>query len=259
MGLDIVVCIKSVILTAPEEQMLRTEDTSELNPFDRPVLEAALRLKELHGGRVTVISMGPEASLSALSEARAMGVDREILISDPALVGSDTLATSTALGAGLRKLVPFDLVLFGVRTADSDTGQVGPQTSVQLGIPFISMVKSLEWQKDVFRVERVADHFLEEYEVATPAAFTIHPGAFQPRDMGLSGIGRAFESERVERWNLADLGLMPERVGDAGSPTRVLSMKRIKETKKCEFLKGNAREQADELMKRLSDSGAIGA
>ena len=161
MGLDIVVCIKSVILAAPEEQVLRTEDTSELNPFDRPVLEAALRLKEFHGGRVTAISMGPETSLSALSEARAMGVDREILICDPALAGSDTLATSTALGAGLQKLVPFDLVLFGVRTADSDTGQVGPQTSVQLGIPFISMVFIMKWQKDVFRVERVADHFLK--------------------------------------------------------------------------------------------------
>ena len=259
MGLNIVVCIKSVIPATPEAQVLRTEDTSELNPFDRPALEASLRLKEFHGGRVTAISMGPEASLSALMEARVMGVDREVLICDPALAGSDTLATSTALGAGLQKLLPFDLVLFGVRTADSDTGQVGPQTSVQLGIPFVGMVSRVDWQKGLFRVERVADHFLEEYEVPGPAAFTIHPGAFEPRDMGLSGIGRAFESERVERWNLADLGLLSERVGDAGSPTRVLSMKRVKETKKCEFLEGDAREQADELMRRLSDSGAIGA
>ncbi len=259
MGLDIVVCIKSVILAAPEEQVLRTEDTSELNPFDRPALEAALRLKELHGGHVTAISMGPPSSLSALSEARAMGVDREVLICDPALAGSDTIATSTAIGAGLQKLLPFDLVLFGVRTADSDTGQVGPQTSVFLGIPFVSMVRVMRWRKDVFRVERIADHFVEEYEVPVPAAFTIHPMAFEPRDLGLSGIGRAFESERVERWNLGDLGLMPDQVGDAGSPTRVLSMKRVKETKKCEFLKGDAREQADALMKRLSESGAIGA
>jgi len=259
MGLHIVVCIKSVILAAPEEQVVRTEDSTELNPFDRPVLEAALRLKELHGGTVTAVSMGPEASLSALSEARAFGVDREILICDPALAGSDTLATSTALGAGLQKLSPFDLVLFGVRTADSDTGQVGPQTSVQMGIPFISMVQSIKWQNEAFRVKRVADHFVEEYEVPKPAAFTIHPAAFVPRDLGLAGIGRAFESERVERWRLKDLGLEPDRVGDAGSPTQVVSMKRMKEAKKCEFLKGDAREQADELMKRLSESGAIGA
>ena len=253
------VCVKSVILSVPEEQVFRTEETTELNPFDRPALEAALRLKALHGGHVTALSMGPESSLSALSEARAMGVDREVLISDRALAGSDTLATSTALGAGLQKLAPFDLVFFGVRTADSDTGQVGPQTSVLLGIPFVSMVRVMGWQKDVFRVERVADHFVEAYEVPVPAAFTIHPGAFEPRDVGLSGIGRAFESDRVERWSLSDLGLTPDQVGDAGSPTRVLSMKRVKETKKCEFLKGEAREQADELMKRLSDSGAIGA
>ena len=259
MGLHVVVCIKSVILAAPEEQVLRTEDTSELNPFDRPVLEAALRLKERHGGRVTAVSMGPEASLSALSEARAFGADREILISDRALAGSDTLATSTALGACLQRLLPFDLLLFGVRTADSDTGQVGPQTSVTLGIPFVGMVRRMVWEGDLFKVKRVADHFVEEYRVPSPAAFTIHPGSFEPRDLGLSGIGRAFESDRVERWNLADLGLAPDRVGHKGSPTRVLSMKRISKTKTCDFLKGDPREQADALMKRLSDSGAIGA
>ncbi len=259
MGFHIVACIKSITLAAPGEQMVRREDTSELNPYDRPVLEAALRLRELHGGSVTALSMGPPSSLSALSEARAFGVDREILICDPALAGSDTLATSTALGTGLQKLMPFDLVLFGVRTADSDTGQVGPQTSVLLGIPFIGMVHHLEWEKGVFRVERVADHFVEKYEVGTPAAFTIRPSAFAPRDIGLSGIGQAFESQRIERWDLSDLGLGPDQVGDAGSPTRVISMKRVKKTKKCEFLTGDAREQAHELMKRLSASGAIGA
>jgi len=259
MGFHIVVCIKSVILAAPEEKVLRTEDSTALNPFDRPVLEAAIRLKEVHGGHVTAVTMGPEASLSALLEARAFGVDREILICDPTLAGSDTLATSTALGAGLQKLSPFDLVLFGVRTADSDTGQVGPQTSVRLGIPFISMVQSIKWQKGTFRVKRVADHFVEEYEVPSPVALTIHPRAFAPRDLALSGIGQAFRSDRIERWSVADLGLSADMVGDAGSPTRVLSMKRIKETKKCEFLKGDAREQAEELMKRLSESGAIGA
>ncbi len=259
MGFHIVACIKSVILSAPEEQVRRTEDTTELNPFDRPVLEAALRLKELHGGSVTAVTMGPEASLSALLEARAFGVDREVLICDPALAGSDTLATSTALGAGLEKLMPFDLALFGVRTADSDTGQVGPQTAVRMGIPFIGMVQGMEWGKGVFRVKRVADHFVEEFEVPAPAAFTVQPAAFAPRDLGLSGIGRAFESDRVERWSLRDLNLVPDQTGDAGSPTRVLSMRRIQQTKKCEFLKGELRDQADELMKRLSDSDAIGA
>ncbi|MCG6879710.1 MAG: electron transfer flavoprotein subunit beta/FixA family protein [Deltaproteobacteria bacterium] len=258
MGFHIAVCIKSVILEAPAEQVIRNEDNSELNPFDRPALEAALRLKELSGGHVTALSMGPEASLSALLEARAFGVDREILICDPGLAGSDTLATSTALAAALQKLAPLDLVLFGVRTADSDTGQVGPQTSVALGMPFVSMVQSIEWKQDVFRVKRVADHFVEEYEVRGPAAFTIHPGAFVPRDLGLSGIGRAFQRERAERWNLRDLGLQADRAGDAGSPTRVLSMKRVKKTKQCEFITGDAREQADALMKRLSESGAIG-
>ncbi len=259
MALHIVVCIKSVILTAPEEKVLRNEDNSELNPFDRPALEAAMRFKASHGGRLTVVSMGPEESLSALREARAFGTDREVLVSDPALAGSDTLATSTALAAALNKLVPFDLVLFGARTADSDTGQVGPQTSVALNVPFVGMVQSMEWRQGVFTVKRTADHFVEEYEVPAPAAFTIHPGAIVPRDLALQGIGGAFQSDRTERFDLADLGLQRDMVGDSGSPTRVLSMKRVKKTKKCEFLKGDAWEQAEALMRRLSDSGAIGS
>jgi electron transfer flavoprotein beta subunit len=258
MGFHIVVCIKSVVLKAPEDRVFRNEDNSELNPFDRHVLEAALRIKEANGGQITAISMGPEAGISALLEARAFGVDREILISDPALAGSDTLATSTALAAAVKKLEPFDMVLFGIRTADSDTGQVGPQTSLASGIPFVGMVQGFEREGNAFKVRRIFDHFVEEYAVTLPAGFTIHPGSFAVRDMGLSGIGEAFLSGQVEHWTLKDLGLDREQVGDAGSPTRVVSMKRVEKTRKCEFLRGDPREQADELVKRLSESGAIG-
>ena len=118
--MHIVVCIKSVIINAAGAGVVRSHESTELNPFDRPVLETALRIREARGGTITALSMGPESSISAISEARAMGVDRGILLSDPALGGSDTLATSLALATGVNKLKPFDLVLFGTRTSDSD-------------------------------------------------------------------------------------------------------------------------------------------
>ncbi|MBU0990666.1 MAG: electron transfer flavoprotein subunit beta/FixA family protein [Proteobacteria bacterium] len=256
--MHIIVCIKSVIIAVPEGAAIRSHDSSDLNPFDRPVLETALRLREAWGGRVTALSMGPESSISALSEATAMGVDRGILACDPALAGSDTLATSTALAAAIRKLAPFDLVLFGTRTADSDTGQVGPQAAVLLDIPLVTLVHSIEPRDTGLHVERTVDSFIERYELSLPAALTIHPGSVQPRNIDLGRIGAVFEEEKTEIWNIHDLELSPELTGDAGSRTRVRSLSKAKRQKKCEFLKGSPLEQADELIRRLAASGMIG-
>ncbi len=256
--MHIIVCIKSVSMTAGMGGALRSYDSVELNPFDRPVLETALRLREARLGTVTALSMGPESSISALSEAMAIGVDRGVLACDPALAGSDTLATSTALAAAISRLRPFDLVLFGTRTADSDTGQVGPQTAVLLDIPLVALVHAIESVDAGLHVERTADHFTERFEISFPAALTIHPGAIQPRDIDLARIGPVFEEQEIELWDLDNLGLSPGRVGDAGSPTRVRSISRVTRQKRCEVLKGGLLEQADELMKRLTESGMIG-
>jgi electron transfer flavoprotein beta subunit len=254
----IVVCIKAVIARAPKKHVVRAPDVLELNPFDQPALEVALRTREERGGTVTAISMGPETGAFALSEAMAMGVDRGILVSDPAMAGSDTLATSTVLAAAMNKVGAFDLALFGIRTADSDTGQVGPQTAVLLGLPLVTGVSSIEHRDTALIVERRADGFRDRFEVSLPAALTIHPGSVQPRDLGLSGIEQAFEQGGIEKWALADLGLSPEQVGWAGSGTRVPSWTHVGREKHCEFLSGAGEEQADELVKRLVALGLIG-
>ncbi|MDQ1333262.1 MAG: Electron transfer flavoprotein subunit beta/FixA family protein [Thermodesulfobacteriota bacterium] len=256
--MDIIVCIKSVSLTAGSEGALRSYDAVEVNPFDRPAIETALSLREARGGTVTALSMGPASTRSTLAEALAMGVDRGVLACDPAFAGSDTLATSTVLASAIRKLSPFDLVLFGMRTADSDTGQVGPQTAVLLDIPMVGLVHSIEPADNGLQVERTADHFTERFEIEFPAALTIHPGAIKPRDIHLARIGPVFEEEKITFWNLGDLSLSPEQVGDAGSPTRVLSVSRAIQQKKCEFLKGSALEQADALMRQLTEAGMMG-
>ena len=122
----IIVSIKSVVTRAPKGKTVRSAHHCTLNPFDRPAIETALRLKEAHGGTITAVSMGPASAKAALSEAMAMGVDRAVLACDPAFAGGDTLATATTLAAVVTYISPFDLLLFGTRTADSDTGQVGP-------------------------------------------------------------------------------------------------------------------------------------
>ena len=258
MDLNIIVCVKSVVLEAPKGRVVRSSESCELNPFDRPVLEVALNLREAHGGKITAISMGPEASALALIETMALGIDRSILISDPALAGSDTLVTSTALAAAIQKIAPFDLVLFGTRTADSDTGQVGPQTAALLNLPLVTWAHSIEPVKSGLLVKRRADGFQDTFELSFPAILTIHHSAIQPRDVGLLGIESAFAEPKVENWNLKQLNLSAEQVGEQGSPTRVLSLKRVKKERKCEFLSGSTEEQAEELVRRFVDTGMVG-
>jgi electron transfer flavoprotein beta subunit len=258
MGLHIIVCIKSVVIEAPNQSVGRSSDSSELNPFDRPALEQALRLKETVGGEVTALTMGPESCAFVLHEAMAMGVDRGVLVSDPALAGSDTLATSTTLAAAIKRLEPFDLVFFGTRTSDSDTGHVGPQTAVVLDMPLVTYAHAIQHQANGLLVERRLDGFRERFELPFPSMLTIHPASVPPRDLGLSGIMGAFEEGEIQKWDLSDLGLSPSLVGEGGSPTRLLSMSKADRTKRCEFLDGTAEEQAEALLRRLLDAGLIG-
>jgi electron transfer flavoprotein beta subunit len=258
MKLHVIVCIKSVIMQVPEAEPIRSVESCELNPFDRPALEVALRMREKDGGTVTALTMGPESSAPSIYEAMAMGVDRGVLVCDPALAGSDTLATSTVLATAVKRLAPFELLLFGTRSADSDTGQVGPQTAVLLDLPFVSSAISLERKDTRLYVEHRADGFREKFELLLPGALTIHPGALQPRDAGLMGIESAYEEGNLEKWGLEDLGLSPHHVGLKGSPTRVHALSRVERVRECEFISGSAEEQADQLVKRLVESGLTG-
>jgi len=256
--LNIIVCIKSVVVDAPRGKIVRTADKCALNPFDRPALEVALQLKERHGGSVTVLSMGPSTAETTLREALAAGADRAVLLGDPALAGSDTLATSTALCAGVQNLAPFDLLLFGTQTADSDTGQVGPQTAVLLDLPMLTGVVKIDGALDCLTVERKVDGFLEIYEVTPPTALTIHSSAAAPRDPALGNLALAFDEMPMETVSIRQLSLDPSLVGEAGSPTRVLSMKPIKKNRACQWIEGSPAAQADALVQQLVDAGLIG-
>jgi len=258
MSIHIIVCIKSVVKTAPKGVARRTPENSELNPFDRPALEAAIQIKAKMGGTVTALSMGPAVSSEALAEAMAMGVDRAVLISDRALAESDTLVTSRVLAAGVQKIKGFDLLLFGTRTADSDTGQVGPQTAALLGIPFISGVRKIDPEDDGWTLQRTMDGWQEDWQVRAPAAATIDPRAFLPRPIGLKGISQVYDQPAIEQLALADLNLTVQEVGLAGSPTRVAALEKIARNRRCTMLEGEPQKQVEDLLERLTRAGLVG-
>ena len=258
MSIHIIVCIKSVVKSAPKGKARRTPDNSELNPFDRPALEAALQLKEAHTGRITALSMGPAVSLEALAEAQAMGADRAILISDRALAESDTLVTAQVLAAAIQKIGDFDFLFFGTRTADSDTGQVGPQVATALNLPFVSRIKALSKATQGWEARRIMDAWEEHWEVQTPAAATIDGRAFTPRPVGLTDISAVYAQTSIEQWNLHNLGMAQDAVGLVGSPTRVASLTPIKRDRRGLMLDGEPQEQVNILIEKLVQAGLIG-
>lgn len=258
MSFNMLVCIKSVVIEAPKGTALRTPENSELNPFDRPALEAALQIREELGGTVTAMTMGPAVSMEVLAEARAMGADRAVLVIDPALSESDTVVTSRVLARAIHKTGPYDMVFFGTRTADSDTGQVGPQTATLLDLPFVSRVKTVRFREGAWEVVRTMDDWDETWRVRSPWAATMDVRAFPPRPVGLLEITEVYEAPCVQEWSLADLDFEPGEVGLAGSPTRVLSMETVPRTRTCHMLEGEPQEQADALMEQLTQAGIIG-
>jgi len=115
---------------------------------------------------------------------------------------------------------------------------VGPQAALLLGIPLVTQVHSIEHIDSGLYVERTADGFIEKFELSFPAALTINPSSVQPRDIDLAGIGSAFEEENTKIWNLSNLELSPDQVGDAGSPTKVLFHFKGKEAQEMRVSRG---------------------
>ncbi len=165
------------------------------NPEDLNALEEALKLKDSHGGRVTVITMGPPAAVAVLRESLYRGADEVILLTDKAFAGADTLATSYALAQAIKTAGEFDLVLCGRQAIDGDTAQVGPQTAEKLGVPQITCVSRIDEvapgesaegdATDAGRGRVVATRSVEggfeTLESALPALLTVTSEANDPR------------------------------------------------------------------------------
>jgi electron transfer flavoprotein beta subunit len=230
--MNIVVCIKQVPDTAevkinPDTGTLMREGVpSIVNPFDTFAVEEALCLKEKFGGKVTVLTMGPQQAVEALKEAVAMGADEAVLLSDRAFAGSDTWATAYTLALAIRRLGAFDIVLCGKQAIDGDTGQVGPGIAVQLAVPALTYVSKIirvetEPAPGTIVVERVLDECRETLQTSRPALLTVVKDINIPRLSTITDIRRAVRTT-IPTWTAADLaGADPKKLGLDGSPTRV--------------------------------------
>jgi len=256
--MNIIICIKQVPETTevrinPETNTLIREGVkSIINPFDMYAIEEGVRLKEKHGGRVTVITMGPPQAESALREAVSMGADEAILICDRAFAGSDTWASSYTLARAIEKLRDFDLIICGKQASDGDTAQVGPGISAHLDIPQVTYVKKIEEIKgqQVARVERMTEEGYDIIETPLPALFTVVKEINEPRLPSLKGMMRAKQA-KITVWTQKELNLDPQGIGLCGSPTQVVKIFTPSPRTGGVMLQGETHEIVDKLVELL--------
>ena len=200
----------------------RTDADAVVDPLDLHALEAALTLREAHGGTVTALTVGPARAAAALRQALATGADRAVHVCDPALHGACAPQTSAVLAAALRR-VGFDLVLCGAASADGRLGVMAAMLGERLGVPSLSGARTLAVTGTTARVERRTEDGWEELEADLPAVVSTValPGA--PRRRTVAGI-RAAAAAPVTGLTLTDLGIDPATVGLATATSRVVAV-----------------------------------
>jgi Electron transfer flavoprotein, alpha subunit len=259
--LRIIVSIKQV----PDADDLRVDPITNtlvregvpavVNPPDLHAIEEGVRLKERYGGKVTVITMGPPQGESALRDALAMGADEAYLITDRSMAGADTWATSYTISRAVQKLGGADLYLFGRRAVDGETEQVGPQTAKWLGIPVVGYVSEVREVKERSVVVVKSTESLEEVlEVPLPAVLTILETANKPRQPDINSLIRA-RTAKIPKLTREDIGAEPNKVGLAGSPTKVIKVQPPPKTRNPEIkYVGKDQDVIDWLVQKIRES-----
>jgi electron transfer flavoprotein beta subunit len=227
--MDVAVCVKQIpgpdapAALAPETHYLVREGALVLDDSDTFSVEMALRLAEQSGGGdVTLVSMVPDGQAGGLRTALAMGAARAVLVSDPALAGSDALSTAKVLAAAVRR-GGAELVLAATESTDGYTGTVPVQLAELLGWPSVSFARHVELDGTTLRVQRQTELGYDEVSCPLPAVVTVTAGVVEVRYPNFKGIMSA-RSKPVEQLDLAALGVDPGSVGAAGARQQVISV-----------------------------------
>ena len=207
----------------PDGRLDRANSPAVVNGNDEYVLEKALKLVEAAGeGEVVLLTMAPANAPETMRKALAMGATSGVLVTDPAIEGSDTVATTRILAAALKTL-EFDLAFAGVDTSDGTSGLVAPGVAVLTALPYLSYAATIEPDKNArtVRVRRITADGYDVLEAPMPALISGTQALGEPRYPSLKGI-MAARSKEIRTIGLSDLGIEPATVGLAGATTKVV-------------------------------------
>jgi electron transfer flavoprotein beta subunit len=233
--MNVIVCVKQIPDPAqvgeldPSDNTLKRDGKLILDESDSYGVEMALQLvTTAGGGEVSLVSMAPNGETSGLRTALAMGAAKAVLVSDPALAGSDALTTAKILAAASKRLGDADLIIAGTESSDGYTGTVPEQIAEVLGLPSVTFAKHIEVAGDSVNVQRQTEAGYDEVTCPLPAVVSVTAGVVEPRYPSFKGI-MAAKSKPVDQVTVADLGIDAAVVGWAGAGQEIVSVDQAEE------------------------------
>ncbi len=252
------------------------------NPEDLNALEQALRIKDqFAGSSITILTMGPGRAAEIIREGMFRGADGGILLTDRAFAGSDTLATSYAIGQTLKKLNDFDIIIAGRQAIDGDTAQVGPQVAEKLGLPQITYVEEIQAiDNGTITAKRRLERGVEVVKCPMPLVITVNGSAPDCRARNAKLIMKYKHAKTVselqnsnedylhlyndrpylniQEWTVNDIESDPEQLGLTGSPTKVKTIENVVLQSKGAKVISSSDDDIEDLIKDLIGSHTIG-
>ena len=263
--MEIIVCIRRVPDLSEAEIEIGRDGISlndddldyDVNEWDNFAIEAAVRLKEEHGGgRVTAITVGDEESEEVLRRALAMGADEAVHLMDDAFEGSDALGIATLLQRAIAGR-PFDLILTGAISADEARGHVGPMLAALLDIPMVALATDLSVEGGTATVRHEVERGLERItRMDLPALVTCQTGLNEPRYVSIRGI-RKVSGMEIPVLAAADLDLDNARVGRGAAAVALEEIFLPPRGEGAEMLEGSEETVVEQLVERLQREGAF--
>jgi electron transfer flavoprotein beta subunit len=225
-----------------------------INPYDEFAVEEALRIRDAHGGTVTIVSVGPDKATEAIRTALAMGADKGVLINDPVLESCDGMGVATVLSQAVKGM-PYDLIIAGQRAVDDDSFLVGAAVAQKLGIPLISLVIKEDIANGRITCHKTVDGGTIVLELSLPALLTTQRGLNEPRYASLPGIMKA-KKKPIDMKTIADLDVEPSVVSEP--KVKIVALKPPPERKAGRIIEGEtAEETAAALVKALHEEAKV--
>ncbi len=266
--MNMIVCVKQVIdpETPPASFKIDTSAgkvvpppgvSPVIDPYGAYAVEAALKIKDAIGGKITAISLGINLLRDVIKKPLSMGADELILLEDEAFIDGDSWSTAYSLALAIKKIGEYDLILCGREASDTNAGEVGSGIAEILGLPSITLVRKIEITDGKAKVERITTEGHEVIEVSLPALITASNEIGEPRYPTIKGIMAAKKKEPIV-WKPADIGVEPSQIGAAGRRARTLKLFQPVHEGKCEIIQGeNPEEAAANLALKLREAKVL--
>lgn len=259
--MNILVCLKQTFdteekITIKDGKIVEDGVEFVINPYDEYAVEEAIRLKEAHGGVVTVLTVGTEQAQTALRKALAMGADRAVLVDiEEAEEELDEYSFAHIIQATIEEEeLEYDIILCGYMAVDDGSAQVGPRLAELLQIPHISTITKLTVEDGgKVIVEKDVEGDQEIIESSLPILLTTQQGLNDPRYPSLPGIMKA-KKKPLTVVDLEDLELDDEKLV-AKTKTESLFLPPPKQAGM--ILSGDLETQVEELVRRLQKEAKV--